>query len=403
MKGAWIAVAVGMALRVVSVSLAGGLVYWDAISYRALARSLAEGGGFGVAGHLTAFWVPGWPAWMSLFFRAGMGDASVALGSVLLGGATVGATFLLGRDLHGPLAGARAAAVVAMLPSLVLLPCLLLSENLALPLSVGAVGLVLRARRTGSLRTWAMAGAACALATLVREASLSIVGAAIVLALLRARTVGPRGLGVFTLVFALGVAPWILRNRAVVGVTALTTSASENLCVGLGAGADGGFRRLPWFFEKGEIEADAESDAKARECVREGLALHPLAIVTLAPAKLARLLAFDDWEVDEFFGRVLTRRSAMILAKTSDLGYWALLVAAAIGFGRHRQGRVLLVTVGAFVVSTLVTFGVARFHAVWLPLLAVLASNPRGAMLTEEPHPRSQAGPDAARPRSPAR
>jgi 4-amino-4-deoxy-L-arabinose transferase-like glycosyltransferase len=370
----WIAVAVGMALRLAWVLGSEDLVLWDAVSYRTLALSLAEGRGYGVSGLPSAFFVPGWPAWMSLFYRAHGGDTGVAIGSVLLGGATLGATYALGRDLLGARAAGIAAAIVALQPSLVLLPRLLLSEILALPLTVVSVWLIARAGRTPSVRAWALAGVACALATLVREASVALALSAGLIALGQARSRGPSGVVAFAVVFAVVLAPWVVRNRVALGTATLTTGSSVNLCIGLGDGATGGYRRLPWFEDTLEVAADAEADADARRCARDGLAHHPLSIVTLAPAKLSRLLAFDDWEVDEFYARSVSPGAARALAAVSDVGYWSVLALAALSMLRRGGPRVLVLTLASFAALTLATFGLARSHTVLLPLLAVLAS-----------------------------
>ncbi len=158
-------------------------------------------------------------------------------------------------------------------------------------------------------------------------------------------------------VVALALAPWVARNRAVVGGGALTTSDGASLCIGLGEGATGGYR---------SVSCDQGFD-----CAKRSLARHPLALVTLAPAKLARLFAFDDWTADDFFAR---RGPSRAMRAICNLFYWALCAAAVLGAVRA-PSREILAVVASVAVASIVTFGVGRFHAPIVPLLAVLAAD----------------------------
>lgn len=373
---AWIAVAVGMVARLVWALAAPPVVYDDASAYRALAHSLADGRGYATAAGPTAYWTPGWPAWMSALFRFGAGDRGVAVASVVLGGVTAGACWLLARELGFAKRAPVAAALCALVPSLVLLPGVLLSENLALPLVVFATAALARARRTRSIASFALFGAAAALATWVREscAVLVVAGAAFACAR-RVGSLRARGaaLAAVALAFALVLAPWVLRNRAAMGVTTLTTSAGPNLCIGLGDGATGGYRKLD---VAGHDEV-AEHELGLR-CASSGLARRPYELVTLAPAKLSRLLVWDDWIVDDFYARAqgIGAGAALALRVVCNLAYWALLGFAALVGWRTRKdaGAVVLAVAGAVALSVLVGFGGGRFHTPLLPLLAVLAA-----------------------------
>jgi 4-amino-4-deoxy-L-arabinose transferase-like glycosyltransferase len=362
------AVILGLLLRATWVLLGPKVVIFDAVTYRDLAQSLAAGHGYQTHDGPTAFWVPGWPAWMSLFYRVGLGDTVVALGSVLLGAATLVLTHRLARELYGRRPAWVATAIVALLPSLLTLPGLLVSENLALPLTVGSALLLVRAMRSHSTWPWLWAGLLCGLSILVREASLALALAGVVLGLRRPRSHAPRRIAPFILGVAICVVPWVVRNRASMGVSSLTTSGAINLCVGLGEDATGGSRFIPW------EGVEREADARALDCVREGLLHRPFGIVTLAPAKLSRWFAYDDWEFDVFFSRALPTPAWRAMGAVCDLAYWATLGCAIVALARRRGDRSLAVVLACFVSATLLTFGNARFHVVALPLFAVLAS-----------------------------
>ena len=352
---AWIAIAAGMLARAAWAALGPDAVFADALGYRAIAHALAEGRG------ASAYWMPGWPFWMSLVYRVGGGDGAVIAASVALGAATIGATWLLARELFDRQSALVAAAACALVPSLVLLPRLLLSENLAIPLFALATVALVRAVKTRRTRDWIAFALATAAATYVRESS-----AVLVLAAILSRS--PRAIAIALVTFALALAPWALRNRAATGHVTLTTSSGPNLCIGLGDGATGGYRKLD----------DAITQEEGLRCAREGLAHRPLEIVTLAPAKLSRLVVWDDWIVDDFLDDTSARGGATRAMRAfCNLGWWALLAGAAVVSLRRRETRVLLVPMATVALSVVVTFGVGRFHAPLIPLLAVLASGYR--------------------------
>jgi 4-amino-4-deoxy-L-arabinose transferase-like glycosyltransferase len=375
----WIAIAVGMAARLVWAVFGTDAVILDAAGYRALARSLADGHGYATALGPSAYWMPGWPAWMAVLYRIGASDTGIVLMNVALGGATVLLTYALARELlpEAPKIARLAASLCALTPSLVLVPRLLLSENLALPLFTLATLALAVARRTRLLRHWALFAVAAAAATFVRESLGAIVLAGLVFALAR----GPsktRALGVAVVVgtFSMAVLPWVMRNRSELGITTLTTSAGVNLCMGLGEGATGGYRTV---CSEGVTQQEVDVHELGLRCAREGLVHHPLALLTLAPAKLSRLVAWDDWIVDDFLAseghEALPRALLWLLRILCDGVYWMLGVGAVIGGWRARPfTRVPAAVIAAACAPVLVTFGAGRFHTPLLPLLAMLAA-----------------------------
>jgi 4-amino-4-deoxy-L-arabinose transferase-like glycosyltransferase len=371
---AWVVVGAGMLARLAWALLAPPAVLESADDYRALAHAVAGGHGYASAAGPTAYWMPGWPAWIAAVYRLGAGDRGVALVSVALAGATVAATYFLAHEVASPAAARVAAAACALTPSLVLLPGVLVSENLALPLVAVATLALVRAARTRAPASFALFGAAAAAATYVRQACGALALAGLVVACAagtpRARA---SSCAAVALAFALVLAPWALRNRSAVGAATLTTSAGVNLCIGLGEGATGGYRQLGGAL--GDARGEVARQARGLRCAARGLADHPLELVTLAPAKLSRLFAFDDWIVDDFCAPALGSRARRALGALCDLGYWALLAAAATAAWRERRRDApILAVLLAVGLSVIVGFGAGRFHAPLLPLLAVLAA-----------------------------
>jgi 4-amino-4-deoxy-L-arabinose transferase-like glycosyltransferase len=137
----------------------------------------------------------------------------------------------LGSRLGGDWAGVLAGLLIACLPSLVLLPCLLLKPNLHLPLFCASALLLTRPGPGGIMR-WFAIGATGGLCALLRGNSLVLLP----LFFFWSFSLRPRGLPSFVrcLSFLLGVSlflgPVLWRNHEVGGVWALTTSgAGTNL------------------------------------------------------------------------------------------------------------------------------------------------------------------------------
>jgi len=384
----WFAVAAGIGARLFWVLLGPRAVVTDAAAYRALAHSLARGAGYATSAGPSAFWVPGWPAWMSLFYAAHAGDLAVGLGNVALGALTVLATYALARFAYGAAVARIAAAIVALWPSLIVLPGLLLSENLALPCAVADVILLAWASRpAASPWRWLVAGLACGATILVREASMALAVAGLLLAMRRRALLPWTSWAAFLVAIVFVLSPWLARNRDVLGRTRLTTSATANLCIGHGEGATGGYRALSDYALPGD-----DSGGPAREverldeglrCAKEGLARHPLRPIVLAPAKLSRFFVWDDWAIDDFFAPRMSARAAQWARVACDGAWWLVLALAVRGLTRRRPwrnaaARASVLVLVAFVLAVVGTFGTGRFHVLVQPLLAVFAA--RGAV-----------------------
>jgi hypothetical protein len=329
-----VCVIAGVAARIACVLAGPGAVRTDAIAYRAMARSIAEGGSLGASP-----WMPGWPLWMSLFFRAGAGERAIVAGNALLGIATIALAAAIARELGRD--ARAAAAITAVIPSLATMPRLLASENLALPLFALAILLLVRAANRPSIRRWAAFAVCAAVATYVREACIALALAGLAVAIVKR---SPSAALVTASIVAAALAPWALAHHG------LTTSDGSALCIGLGDGATGGYR-----------------------FVTSGCELHFGKLLTLAPAKLARFFAWDDWTCDDFFrARAAPHFRWGAMRVLCNVSWWALLLAAAVGAIKN-PAHALFAAIGALALVTVVTFGVGRFHAPLVPLLAVLA------------------------------
>jgi 4-amino-4-deoxy-L-arabinose transferase-like glycosyltransferase len=234
--------AVALALRLGFVALfSPPAPQFDAAVYDVMARQLLLGEGVHAHG-MRALRPPLYPAFLALvyvLFGPRVGAAQLAQVGLSLG--TLGLLYVLARSQFGRGAALLALAIGTVHPQLVRYPSLLMSENLYLPLLLGALYLcgLTRTRGTSWRWPWLAAGITLGLAALVRELALllglTLTACFLCMGVLRRwrRDMRAEGGGTVTgaatggrlivgsLAFAAGlllaVAPWAARNHAVLG------------------------------------------------------------------------------------------------------------------------------------------------------------------------------------------
>lgn len=227
---AWLdrhALAVLAGLAVIAGLLRLGYALWgvdpqltdDETSFWAIAGNLASGAGFTYEGTPTAWRPPAYTGLLAAFRAAGLGVRGVQLAQALGGAAVVVLVYGCVRRLQLPAwSGLAAAAVAAAYPPLIHLPSQLLSENLSIPLYVGAIWVTLGVVRNPTWVGATTAGLVWGAAALARPAVLPALGIAGLAVGLRApwlRSVGQAA--AVGLAAILVIAPWTLRNAAQVG------------------------------------------------------------------------------------------------------------------------------------------------------------------------------------------
>ena len=135
----------------------------------------------------------------------------------LLGLATIGLTYLVGRLTFGPVAAGVAALAVAINGSLLTMEHLLISEALYTPLLLAALAALVGAVRTRRPALWLLAGVLLGLGTLCRPLGIGVLLVVLVVlpftAIPRAGLL--RGGGLLLLGAAICVMPWIIRQALV--------------------------------------------------------------------------------------------------------------------------------------------------------------------------------------------
>ncbi|MCB9905798.1 MAG: glycosyltransferase family 39 protein [Planctomycetes bacterium] len=200
----------------------------DEASYDRWAREIAAGDWIGDE---VFFQEPLYPYALGTVYSLTDGSRTAArLVQVGLGVLSVLLVWMLARRVFGERAGWIAGALFALHPVAILMPCLLLKPNLFVPI-LAALCLALAGDRDAAPKRWIAIGVLGGLGALLRGNLLILLPVLALWPFLRDRSLHAwKPAASFALGAALVLAPVMIRNLAVGGVFALTTSgAGTNL------------------------------------------------------------------------------------------------------------------------------------------------------------------------------
>lgn len=382
---------VAVALRGAAVWALGSPLESDELAYHSMAQSLLAGQGIVDFMGNRAMYNVGYPLLLMAPVYAVVGESVPALQAVqvLLGGVTALAVGWLARE-----AGAsRGAAVLAAGAWAVYVPALLmpesvLKENLQVPLMLLAVGLALRLARGAGWRTALGCGAVFGLLALVGNSALSL-ALAVALALLLAPTPWTRKLA-FALAMAMVTvavaAPWMLRNRAVLGAPVLNTNGGFNLYLGNNPAADGGFVSIaatPLAADWEGLRRGGEVAASQRlrdEAVAWALA-NPARVAELVLVKAGLFWSPPVAKADDSRAAALARQAwawqfvLLSLAAVAAVAMLGLrLVRRAVPWRGAVPALVLLAAVAGYFAAHLPFYVMPRYREPVMPFVIALAA-----------------------------
>jgi hypothetical protein len=358
------------------------LIQWlaegtDAVGYMQLSENLLRTGTFQFdGGGATAYRMPGYPFFLVFSYALWQKLLPTQIIQIVVDVLTVYVTYRLARQVTRfsavPL---LAAAVVAFHPLMVVTSISFRPETLSVFLIILATFLLLKTADSG--RTALLAALLLGLAVYLKHtfiaASVLFLLAFALRYLLRTNRRSLLAAGLPLLVLMLMLVPWMARNYVVLGaLVPLTTSSGSNLYGGNNPHADGGYvSGEPYVLPHlSEVASDRVLTGRALDWIKD----NPLAFAQLLPLKVARLfwpLALGTTRSLSvpaplfagilvftllFYALVLYGAGRLLLARR----YWELFLATAVPL--------------TLVLSTLLTFGAARFLLPALPLFAVLAS-----------------------------
>jgi 4-amino-4-deoxy-L-arabinose transferase-like glycosyltransferase len=350
---------------------------------------LAEGRGyvrpFGFLGHgpevATALHPPLFPAFMALLSLVGIDSSTPqrVVGAGLLHAGLVLAIGLLARRLARARAGLIAAALAAVMPSLIVVAGSGESEPLFGLLMVGALMTAYAALARPTLTGALVMGVFIGLATLTRSEGLLLIAIPLLVWWLGRREAGHwRRLGVSVAALAVVILPWVIRNDAIFGYPLLSTNVGS-LIAGAncpstysGPGIGDWHRCFPARVGPRSVDEAIYSS----NLVRRGVS-YARSHSGRLPAVLAAR-AMIVWSIGRVpsWDRPVAGRPALRVATLAF--YYAALVLGVFGLVilRRRGVPILLLLVPAFVTTTIavVGWGSSRFRYTSEIVLAVVAA-----------------------------
>jgi hypothetical protein len=272
----------------------------DTRFYYLSARSIADGHGYQILGHPTAFFPVGWPAFLAgLFTFTGPSMIAIEILNLVLWAVTTALVYVLGRRLGGRAVGVVAGLLVALAPTMAVYVMRSYSEALFIPLLL-LVCLFLTARREApTLRNAALAGAFLGASILVRSTAEALILILPLWLLWRhPRRESWRPALVLGVSSCLVLAPWVVRNELVMHTASLSTNGGVTLWLGANPKATGGW--IPYGKNKWAIDSAAAEVKQNSTLTHEALSyyLHnPDRWLDLMPPKFTRLMAWTTYPV----------------------------------------------------------------------------------------------------------
>jgi 4-amino-4-deoxy-L-arabinose transferase-like glycosyltransferase len=380
--------------------------HFDMTFYELAALQLTEGSLLrDFDGTPTAKWSPGYPMLLgSVYFVFGKHLIVGKLLNALLATLSGWFCYELGRRLFRPAVGLTAAALLAVLPGDIFYSALLLSETAFSTLFTGALlaFVILEERRPERLfPRWFGFGMLIGAAILVRGTASLYLGVPVVIwwisrsfgSAFRLGAVAAAGLIVV-------VAPWTLRNLAVLGVPVIVSTQQVGMAMTFAHSeiADGGYSQRLVTFRDELVAPFAHLPNPEREIAEWRFEMqrafdyarnHPGRELSLVPRRLVNLYAHDHaalpWLTPKpaagakkpaIFGPSRDRA----LAFAADWSFFALFGLALLALPRTliRQRPAAWILPGSLAYVTLLHgmlfAGDPRFHAPLMPLLALLAA-----------------------------
>jgi 4-amino-4-deoxy-L-arabinose transferase-like glycosyltransferase len=207
----------------------------DAYYYVQTAKNIVGGKGH-ITGFLFAYQPPLFPAFIAASLSLGLSSiAGLKLVSLLVLSTSVFLVYWICKRLTSQLAGLAGAALFGVMPWMISLPNMLLSECLFLPLYLLCLALLIAAFQNRSIGALALAGATSGIASLCREILLYLPVVLFVLLLLWRQT--RKRAVLYGLVFSIAhfavILPWTVRNYALFGhVVPISTNPWINIYIG---------------------------------------------------------------------------------------------------------------------------------------------------------------------------
>lgn len=386
-----VAVAAEMPLRALSPGQ-------DSVDYDRHGQSIARGNGYPssilLPGHRpSAFRAPLYPYFLAAVYKVTGGRVRAArYAQALVGTLTVALIGLLAFQLAGPRVGLASLGLAAVFPPLIAIDTAILTEEVLVPLELGALAAALQHRRSTSRWRWVVtAGILGGLATLARPNGFLVL-VPIAIALWPARPELALKPGWATLLMlaiaAVIVLPWTIRNavemHAFVPVSTeagYALAAIYNDTSRTNEGAKGynvppqlvpAYRRL---FRRRDI-SEAELDSELRSRAIRNIGDHPGYALEAVALNTLRLFHLTGWQRARGEAKFAVGLQPG-LANAGIYGFLVLLVLAVLGCATRAMRRVpwFVWLMPLLFATTIVAGALTRYRAPIDPFLVILAGS----------------------------
>jgi 4-amino-4-deoxy-L-arabinose transferase-like glycosyltransferase len=365
----------------------------DAQAYDILALNLSQHSIYGFTpSEPSAFWPVGTAAAYGVLYAIfGHSYAAVVIFNIVVGVAIVGLTMMVVDRWFGEATSFVAGLLVAVWPTLIQFTTIIASELIFAALVLAVVALVL-AREDIGWRRAVLIDVACgvlmALAAYVRPIALlfPLLFGFIVLI----RNGGFRRVFAFAAVTAMTmtilIAPWTLRNKAVLGAAAIvSTNGGVNLWMGNNPNTTGEYQPVP---ERLAHLSEAERDRRLKDEATAYIKEEPVAFIARTFVKALKLYASETigthW--NEIGIRLTLGDAAILPLKLISQCFWVISIAlclfgiaAAIvksGFRLSEGYYSALIIIAYMTVVYAVIVIQDRYHLPTIPYIAAFAALP---------------------------
>jgi hypothetical protein len=328
--GVWVLLGIGLALRLVWVSLHHVDPVSDFAAYDRLAYGLSLSGTYGPDVDPESYWPPGWPLLLGATYEVFGSDFQVGTvaAALLSWGATVAGAVIAVRLLR-PAFAVAAVAAMSVYPAGIAFTAVLATEHLAALLLALMVAVMVR-ERVGAVTGLALGILDGALLLTRPEFGVAMAGTLLVFYLTRRRSIRrPALIAAYSAAGVLLVlSPWIIRNALTFGeFIPLTTSGGLTLYRGT---ID--LESAPDQVEGGTpSEESATSDTSLWRQALENVADHPLGWLELTVQRFDSLYLSEHNALDQaWIGQPpatvldLANGFLFLLLALAVLGLWAL-------------------------------------------------------------------------------
>ena len=385
----WICFAVGTGLRILWVLLYPAPQHSDQAAYFGLARSLVESHSYGISNGGLAYWPPGYPFFLAVWFLAlGFKSWVPLVANASLFGASLFVVARLARRIGGTAAGYLSSLILAFWPTMVMTAGLASKEMLVLFLLCLALLVFSGAQKADlglkGVALAALTGLLIGYASLTQPSLMLFPSVLIAYEWLLAERLwlAVSRLVIVVAALSLVILPWTLRNHRVLGSwVPISTNGGDVFYRANNPLATGGY--TPRGEQSLEGLDEVHRGRVGFHLGKEWIRAHPAAFLALAVRKQILFLGDDAQGAFETLKRGLGIGGMRYLAwkAISNLYWWCLWVTILIGLAIHWNrelsrnpllGAVMLSILYLYSIHSVFESG-AKYHEPLMGLIAVLA------------------------------